>query len=746
MCPFNLVTLLRKYSINIYLSNYILITCFCNDYDLIRSLLLFQDGNTPLHDACRNGSTEAIAFLLSTGIVNPNESNNNNETPIEQIMPDDKNRFEILKLFLPFQQCRENYPIDSYAKVFFCGNKTAGKSSLAAVLIQRAKKGHDYKFDLLECVTDVIPLTAGITTHTLQSHEIGNVVLYDLAGHREYYNSHTAVLEHLMLRSPAIFCVLSKLTDNDNDIANDLYYWLNFIENINSRMTKPSHIIAVGSHVDLKDSSVEFKVILDDIVREIVRRQKFSGFTAVDCHRPGGKGVIEFVSLLAKSCKAVLDRSDSISIYCHVLYAFLLTLDKVAISLEQLCALLKEKNDPSLPSNESVLLEFLIILSDKGLILFLKNEDCQSWIIIKKEVLLEEVNGTLFAPSAITRVHRQIASNTGVVTVSVLKNLFNDKYDIDMLISFLIILEFCHILDSDTLKEVSTNLSPSYPTETEKLLYIPALVQADRPSDVSLDEGIGWCLWCSNPHQFFSTRFLFRLLLLLAFKYCLPKCNVGQIKSGSALARRCTLWKDGIYWISRGGVKVIVQMNENNRCVTVLISNDEASIAGQLQSKIIKDIFDLQKDTCPSYAITECLISPSDISRSLTDRISDIPVFVMGDVTHAMLTNMKYVVDDTGTKTVAVSSLSFENEPFSKLCPEFIKVLFDSVKSSQLIPSAYLEYLHSCCSAIMNLCPLKDYTFFSVREYLNSHSMFAGCNPLVSKHFNIFILSVIIYL
>ena len=158
------------------------------------------------------GSTEAIAMLLSTGIVNPNESNNINKTSIEQIKPNDENCFKILKLFLPFQQCCEIYPIDSYAKGFFGGNTTVGKSSFAAVLIQRAKNGHDHKFNQSECVTDVVPLTAGIATHTLQSHDIGNAVLYDLADHQEYYSSHTPVLEHLMLRSSAVFCVLSKLT------------------------------------------------------------------------------------------------------------------------------------------------------------------------------------------------------------------------------------------------------------------------------------------------------------------------------------------------------------------------------------------------------------------------------------------------------------------------------------------------------------------------------------------------------
>ena len=192
--------------------------------------------------------------------------------------------------------------------------------------------------------------------------------------------------------------------------------------------------------------------------------------------------------------------------FCINFYSGLI---RVAITLQQLCALHEEKNDPSLPSNESVLLEFLIILSDKGLILFLKNEDCESWIIIKKEALFEEVNGTLFAPSAITSVYKQIANNAGMVSVSALKNLFKDKYDINMLISFLIILEFCYVLDSDTLEEISTNLSPSSPVETEKLLYISALVQAEHPPDLTLDEGIVWCLWCSIPHHFFSTRFLF---------------------------------------------------------------------------------------------------------------------------------------------------------------------------------------------------------------------------------------------
>ena len=649
------------------------------------------------------------------------------------IKPDEKNRFEILKLFLPFQQCCESYPIDSYAKVFFCGNTTVGKSSLAAVLIERTEKGRNHKFSLLDCVTDVVPLTAGIATHTLQSHEIGNVVLYDLAGHREYYSSHTAVLEHLMLRSPAVFCVLFKLTDNDSDIANDLYYWLNFIENINARLTEPSQVIVIASHVDLKHSSSQFKAILNDVVRETIHRNKFSGFVAVDCHRPAGKGVEEFVSLLAKSCKAVVDRSDSISIYSHVLYAFLLTRNMVAISLQQLQALLEEKNDSSLPSNVTVLIELLTILSDKGLILYLRRKESESWIIIKKEALLEEVNGVLFAPSAIKRVYRLIASNTGLVPVSALKNLFHDRYDIDMLVSFLIILEFCHVLDADTLKKIPTNLSPLFPTESEQLLYIPALVSAERPPDICLTEGVGWCLWCNNPHQFFSTRFLFLLLLRLAFKYCLPKVCVGKVKPSSVLARRCKFWKDGINWINDGGVNVIVQVNEFNRRVTVLVSDTHSPLSCSLQSQIITDILSLQKESCPSYDLIECLISPTHLSKSLVENIIDIPVFILCDVARVMLVKTKSITDSNGTMIAAVTSLFTGCESFANLCPAAVKELFDDTKSLNTLPPRFLSYLQSHCSEVMQLYDTDECTYLSAKEHLGNHSMFAGRNPFVSE-------------
>ena len=52
--------------------------------------------------------------------------------------------FSILKMFEPFEQCRKDFPMESYSKVFLCGNTGAGKTSLSAVIMEQAKKPPNY--------------------------------------------------------------------------------------------------------------------------------------------------------------------------------------------------------------------------------------------------------------------------------------------------------------------------------------------------------------------------------------------------------------------------------------------------------------------------------------------------------------------------------------------------------------------------------------------------------------------------
>ena len=95
----------------------------------------------------------------------------------------------------------------------------------------------------------------------------------------------------------------------------------------------------------MTDGYQEVTKVVAEVAEKANHSQQYGGFLPMECHRPGGKGVNEFVAMLSYSCKAVLDQSDKISFYCHVQFSFLQLLQSkeniIAISLKELCVILK---------------------------------------------------------------------------------------------------------------------------------------------------------------------------------------------------------------------------------------------------------------------------------------------------------------------------------------------------------------------------------------------------------------------
>ena len=660
--------------------------------------------------------------------------NRNNQTAMELVYHDNVNRFGILKMFEPFEQCRKDFPVESYSKVFFCGNTGAGKSSLAAVIMERAKKPPNYTFD----TSDPIPvdvLTAGINAHTFSSHEVGNVVLYDLAGHKEYYSSHAAILENLMLSTPAVFAILSKMNDDLRTIEYDLYYWFNFIKNasLRSSSSRPSQILVIGSRLDeMTDGCEKISKVVAEVAKKADHSQEYCGFLPMECHRPGGKGVREFVSMLSYSCTAVLDRSDKISFYCHVQFSFLQLLRSkeniIAISLKKLCIILRERDDPSLPSESLVLLQFLTTLSDKGLILFIKNDDdAQSWVVIDRASLLNKVNGVLFAPKEIEHAHQDIASNTGIVPTSVLERLF-PKHDIHMLIGFLISLQFCHVLESNTLQRFKTNISASTPLPSDELLFFPSLINATPPTDIKIENGLGWCLWCPDHNQFLSTRFLHLLLFSLSYIFCFPRYNrAGEFACDPQilmLARRCDVWTNGIYW-ENDEVEVIVEVTQHYRCVTVVTSMNDNENSRKVFNDVVQVILEL-KSQMHSFECEEYLIAPSDVGEARSLLMNKRTLYNIKDVARSVLTKRK-VKDDNNTKYMGVEQIVGVHDPFLCIAPSVTKALFSAKLS---LREDHHQHIVNRCSLFSP--SLLSSSHMSVKERCSQLSVFAGRNPLVS--------------
>ena len=217
--------------------------------------------------------------------------------------------------------------------------------------------------------------------------------------------------------------------------------------------------------------------------------------------------------------------------------------------------------------------------------------------------------------------------NTGIITQSGLTQIFHDV-DSEMLIHFLCYMKLSMEITSDIL--IHSNLQRKHPENSsveEKLLFVPAPVRnVQRPHEISETIQFGWCLQCSNPHQFFLPRFLHVLLLHLAYRYALPKT------ADNPHNRQCTIWTNGILWSDDDGVQTLVEIVDNSQCVLLLMScvNGYERNMVKLRMEVITDILSHQKDTCPRLELQEFIINPSQLDYPI-DKPSSLTLY---DIEH----------------------------------------------------------------------------------------------------------------
>ena len=668
-----------------------------------------NNGNTPLHFACILNHAHIVQYLLSTGRVNPLTKTKSGDTALSYA-----SNYDIIKLFQPFEECRTAFPVHTFTKLILTGDSGAGKTTITELIVRLASS------TAVECVADVQRLTAGIVPHHIQSEQLGNFVVYDFAGQQEYYSSHAAVLEQVMRRSAAMFLCVVDLSESKEKICESLHYWLSFIDNACSTAEGRSHVVIVGSHADQVTSSVEEKssLLQTIIATRRVRRQEYMESIAMDCRRADTDASRRLIAILTDSQKAIAASQPVIHYYSHVVYAFLRTkLNVVGCTLHDLVSAVAKENDSSLPNDQSVLVEILTTLSDKGLILFIHHPP-SSWVVVKTEALLKEINGTLFAPDHF-KEHRDLASNTGIVPVSNLHKVFPD-YNSEMLVGFLTSLDFCRPVDPSVLQYTNLQTTPSH--STADLLFFPGLVQSERPDSLVQHGGLefGWCLKCMDPHEFLSSRFLHILLLSVAYKFPL---------AGQGLHRTCRVWRNGIFWINSDDITTVIELLDNNRCVLVAMSYDDTSPIedAKLRSSLIALVRRLQQQYCPCLNVCEFLISPDLIQRYPVGKLPDSDLFNIHHIALSMLLHKKVVPSYNSSGRLPLTSLPFE--PYHQLSSSSVCQLLNPDMADKSVPGPILQEVRMLCRQT-NVKPQK---FGELREHLDRLSLFADRNPLVSS-------------
>uniref|UniRef100_A0A1X7T614 Death domain-containing protein n=1 Tax=Amphimedon queenslandica TaxID=400682 RepID=A0A1X7T614_AMPQE len=563
------------------------------------------DRCTPLHFAAYWGSSAAVEYLLSTGKCDPLAKSYDGDTPFK--LAKESGNTDTLSVLKKFGGIKSSHPIDSYVNVLLVGNPGAGKSTLSHVINDTAS------FTLLGSfrnVGGVVPCTAGIIPYKLQHRTLGNIILHDFAGHSEYYSSHSAVIENLLQGSGGVFLIVVNILEKEP--VKQLHQWLIVVRNEAHKALNECHVIVIVSHVDEISNPVERRRRKEEI-KEIIVRESCDSFF-LDCRKLGGSGVDSFFNKLCSACESIRSTSGrNLSLYCHMMYGLLEERKENILTISDVMSAGKDNDDYFIPDKREDVLDVLDSLHSTGLMSVLKSEE-KVWVVVNKGILLTEVDGILFAPETF-KEHVDIASNTGIVSVSGLTRLF-PKYDPDMLICFLKNMELCQEISPSFLR--MTNLHQLAVEEEEeggrerrgeRLLHFPCLLSTDRPDEMTSQVyQFGWCLQCTSKHCF-PPRYFHVLSLHLAYKMALPQ-------EDDKLNRYCTFWRNGLHWFDDNGVRVLVEIVDESQCVLVMMSCKKGYSDNMvsLRRDVIGEVMSVYKESCPSLEVKELVIDPKELA------------------------------------------------------------------------------------------------------------------------------------
>ena len=664
-------------------------------------------------------------------------------------------------------------------KMFVLGNPGAGKSTFVKALSTEGQGFSRIKHQFTK-VRDVDEKTAGIIPHDIHSKALGRLTLYDFAGHKEYYAGHDALLHNTMTNSPSIVTLVVDMRDEEGKIRETLQYWFQFINNHSSGGGAKPHLLIIGSHADVIPSrEVRQK---SRALESVVNGYKFdsvtfSGQIVIDCRYAESSSMSKLRSILSQICQS-LRSSEEMAAAHHCFLVFLLHRfsDRLAITYSDAADELRHRlnDDEHLNTHEYAYLEFIKSsdplemckrLNERGNILFMENKECpeRSWIVLHKAFLLSQVNGVIFAPEGFKEHQKSLSTSTGVVPLSKLAPLF-PNINSDMITQFLCHLEFCQEIKELKLASLLVAEGQSTPTAGERYFFFPGLVHLDTPRDViesgasKLDYNSGWVLQCSKPEQFFSSRFLQVLLLRLAFLFALAPTDPST-GDRLALHRKCSVWKNGIYWVNRSGGEAIVEVNNLRQVVVIVRSELKKMELVRLRSAVIKTVISAKEEFCSKVLVRESLILPEDAAVYPLDP-SKVTGVSITEVAATIAEGEEFAVNEIN-QTIELEKLTYF-EPYAYLGEPLLQQLYSedgtetkenidklltdiaatrSRKSIDEFCVIFKREIDACAShegarGLLQVFQLwrdrmgKEGTRKNFRKKLDQFSVFAGRNPL----------------
>ncbi len=728
----------------------------------LKSLVNVQDikGKSILHLACKNGNLKLVEYILMHLRLDPNQKDCNNCTPL---MLTSLDNHEIIKLLIEhgadtsplydtykefFKTYQSENPPPTPLNIIVAGKPSSGKSTLIKALCS----------DGSQTIVQAGPHTAGIIPSSHDSEELGCVSFYDLAGQSEYYASHEAVLHTVMASSTPLILLLVDCRKDQSLILQDILYWIHYFNcqvKSKSEDGQPQVIIIFSFADQIQHLIAQMKTICsNDALKHIFRN---SGFHLAHCYfldcRMSYSNELKELREDINTCASVLRNSAPINFLLHCFYAFLLHSFNLqpAVQISDIINIKEQwissgmdpntfpvsdsdsslssgeefdfENEPTfeeenpayfLPDNSDSFVKLSKKLHQKGHIIFLENHKniTHSWLVINKEILLHEINGSLFAPPAFQRHHGIVNTSTGVVASSAIEKQF-PHYDIDMLMGFLLHLEYCQkITDSSILELLSAELQFS----SDQFYYFPGLVSIEKPQNVwnSLAEPVvqcGWILRVEDATSFFTPRLIQILLLRVAFQNAFPVKSWNRGFKCPCICRSCCVWKNGIFWRNEVGTECLLEVAEQSQAVVLMFRSLKVNLQNNnlkkllfVRSSVIRTVLKCVEEICPFLNVLEYFCHPDQVQYP-PKPCEEMALYSINNIAKAVCQRSEIVMCDNPSFDNLILSELLHFEPFMSCC---FKEMFEDANQNNLISENDMETISECVNSERMFIALSD--------------------------------------
>ena len=562
---------------------------------------------------------------VATGDGSPPLSLTHNTAIIRLLLQHGAKAFDLYKYssLLPHGSSRE--AAQSTVSVFMVGDKGAGKSTLTKALTTEKTGKVGRWTGRVSKVSGVKERTAGIECQTVHSSRIGHLSMYDLAGHREFHNAHdTVIRSSISGLSLGLFLFVVNLGALLVDLKGIISYWLSFIQSqVSGESAAPEakpYLLAIGSHADTVKSKSELEE-KESLVQSLCRHVEtlnFVDYVRVDCRYSESPSLNQLRTLILTTHDKLQTAMPKVSFLDHCFHVYLLSecRDKPGLQLKDIMTAINNSfsGEEVLPRTMQALEEACSNLNKRGVMLYIQTQTIEnSWIIIDKDLLLREVNGSIFAPAGFTEYNS--LTQTGVVPFSKIPDLFADLIETkkiypQLIVDFLVHMEFCREIREEDLLKLVTQAHTEYGRDRHFLF--PALTQQTPPPDLWQPHPDQYtCCWVLRclEHHYLSPRFQQVLLLRLAFEHSEAMEHHKVSATSPVLHQQCSLWRNGIKWTTDSS-DVLVEISDHRVVLSLSCRADVHNQNKELElvstrSQVIVQILKAKVEFCGSIQTVE---------------------------------------------------------------------------------------------------------------------------------------------